>query len=187
MEVYSKISPETSNLIHRTAVRNSDLRATATKTGERKYQIKELHNWHHEVLRLAVLGLAPTEIAASVNMTSTMVVMILNSEIAKRQIAVMQGSRNMDMLQVKEQIDSMVPAALCVLSDIMTGENVSNGHRLMAAKDVLDRAGHAAPKVVEGRFTHAHLTASEIEEIKERARAARAITTDIIEEADSDQ
>lgn len=137
--------------------------------------IKQIWQQHHEVIRLAVLGFGTTEIARMVGFTPAMVRNILGSEVVKRQMSIMVGAKDQDCLEVKKDIDRLAPTALCILRDIMENPDENSRVRLTAAMDILDRAGLAAPKVIHGDFNIAHLTSSDLEEIKQRAREANII------------
>ncbi len=137
--------------------------------------IKQIWQQHHEVIRLAVLGFGVLEIARAVGFTPAMIRNILGSEVVKRQVSIMVGAKDYDTLEVKKEIDRLAPSALCVLRDIMENTEESSRVRLSAAIDVLDRAGLAAPKVIQGSFDVTHLTATDLEAIKQRARDAQMI------------
>ena len=147
----------------------------------RKYQIKSIWDLHHEIMRLAVLGWKPVEIAKQLGVTPQTISNTLGSELVKRQMEVMRGARDSSTVDVLEEIKALAPAALETVENIMRDENSGARTRLSAAIDVLDRAGYAAPKVIEGRFLSAHLTVEEIEDIKRRAMNAKLIAP--VEEA----
>ena len=135
----------------------------------RKLQIQRIWDLHHEIMRLAILGWKPTYIAEHLSITPQTVSNTLGSELCKRQMEVMRGSRDTDTVDVLEEIKRLAPVALKTIETLM--ENDPSGRtRLGAAVDILDRAGFAAPKIVEGRFLSAHLTLEDIEDIKKRAR-----------------
>ena len=141
----------------------------------RKYQIKSIWDLHHEIMRLAVLGWKSTEIAQQLGCTPETVSNTLGSELVKRQLEVMRGARDSDTIDVLEEIKRLAPTALETIKGVMEDINSGARTRLTAAIDIMDRAGYAAPKVIEGRFTNVHLTVEEIEDIKRRAQSARLI------------
>jgi len=137
--------------------------------------IKQIWQQHHEVIRLAVLGFGTMEIARSVGFTPAMIRNILGSEVVKRQIQVMAGAKDFDCLEIKKEIEGLAPLAVEVLRSIMENENEASRNRLAAATDVLDRVGLAAPKVIHGTLDVTHLTVSDLNELKQRAREAQMI------------
>ena len=140
----------------------------------RKYQIKSIWDLHHEIMRLAVLGWKGTEIAQQLGCTPATVSNTLGSELVKRQLEVMRGARDADTIDILAEIKRMAPGALKRIESIIES-TASDRNSLVAAIDIMDRAGYAAPKVIEGRFTNVHLTVEEIEDIKHRAQTARLI------------
>jgi len=134
----------------------------------RKLQIQRIWDLHHEIMRLAILGWKPVYIAEHLNITPQTVSNTLGSELCKRQLEVMRGARDSDTVDILDEIKRLAPTALKTIEALM--ENDPSGRtRLGAAIDILDRAGYAPPKVVEGRFLSAHLTLEDIEDIKNRA------------------
>ena len=142
--------------------------------------IKRIWQQHHEVIRLAVLGFKPADIARMTDFTPLMIRNILGSEVVKRQIAVMQGARDAETLDIKAEIDALAPTAIRVLRDIMESEDESGRNKLAAATDILDRAGYAAPKVIVGDIKHRHglISQEDLDELKRRAREAK-MTIDV--------
>jgi len=137
--------------------------------------IKQIWQQHHEVIRLAVLGFGVYEIARMVGFTAVTVRNVLGSEVVKRQMQAMAGAKDHDCLELKKEIDSLAPLAIEVMRGIMEDENESSKTRLTAAIDILDRAGFAPPKVIQGTLDITHLTSTELVELKQRARDAQMI------------
>ena len=137
--------------------------------------IKQIWQQHHEVIRLAVLGFGVMEIARMVGFTPAMIRNILGSEVVKRQMEVMVGAKDFDCLELKKEIESLAPLAIDVLRGIMENDNESSRNRLAAATDILDRAGFAPPRVIQGTLSISHITSSELDELKQRAREAQMI------------
>lgn len=136
----------------------------------RKYQIQKLWNLHHEICRLLLLGRTHREIADELHVTAVMVSYTANSELVKRQLEVMQGARDAEALDLSVEIKRFAPEAFETLQTILRDPNTHEKHKIAIAMDALDRAGYAPPKVIEGRFMHAHFTAEEIEDMKKRAK-----------------
>lgn len=139
-------------------------------TGNRKYQIDHIWNVHHEVKRLALLGMKSVDIARTLNVSEAMVSYTLNSTIVRRELDIMRGARDLDALEVSRSIKALAPQAVEVLSDMLAEGNIPQ-LRLAAAKDVLDRSGHPAVRGVEVSAGKTFLTRDEIADIKQRAKS----------------
>ncbi len=137
----------------------------------RKYQIREVQEWHHQILRLAVLGYRPSDVADILGCTTATVSNVINSELGKRQLMVMRGAADATAVDVMAEIKRLSPVALQRLEEIITTPDVPVKLVADVAMDLLDRAGYGAPKVIQGQFTHAHLTKEDIEDLKRRADA----------------
>ena len=136
----------------------------------RKYQIQTIWDTHHEICRLALLGMKHVEIASTLGVTPATVSYTLNSELVKKQLMIMRGARDASSVDVAKRIQEMLPEALEVLDTILKNENASASVRTNIAQDLLDRGGHGAPKVIETRGFMAHLSGEDIERIKQRAK-----------------
>jgi len=135
----------------------------------RKYQIQKLWDIHHEILRLLLLGWQPVKIAETLGVTPVMVSYTANSELVKRRLEVMRGARDAEALDLAVEIKRFAPEAFEMLQVIMRTSD-SEKNKIAIAMDAMDRAGYAPPKVIEGRFLHAHFTTEEIEDMKRRAK-----------------
>ncbi|MDI6785109.1 MAG: hypothetical protein QMD92_00210 [bacterium] len=135
----------------------------------RRYQIQRLWNIHYEIMRLALIGRKAADIARELGVTEVMVSYTLNSELAKRRMEIMRGVRDAEALDLSIEIKRFAPEAFKLLKKVLR-ESDSEKNKIVVALDVLDRAGYAPPKVIEGRFMHAHFTAEEIEEMKKRSK-----------------
>jgi hypothetical protein len=138
-------------------------------TGQRKYQIQEMWEVHHEITRRLLLGLKSKDIAQDLGVTEAVVSYTKNSHLVQQQLSLMQGARDAECVDAAVEIKRLVPKALRILEEVLDSES----HpmlKLRAASDVLDRE---IPK--KQRFEHAHafLTAEQITEIKNRAREAK--------------
>lgn len=140
----------------------------------RKYQITELWDRHHAILRLLALGMAPKQVAEYLGCTTATVGNVAHSEIGKRQASLLRSAADKLTIDVMEDIKKLAPIAVAKLEEILTDPNSDKKLVAGVAHDLLDRAGYAAPKVIQGEFTHAHLTKADIEELKERARSITA-------------
>lgn len=150
----------------------------------RKYQILDLHERHHQILRMLVLGHDPKSIADTLGCTTATVGNVQHSELGRRQLSVMRGAADAQAVDVAAEIKRLAPIALVRLEEILTKPDVPDTLVVSVSKDILDRAGHGAPKIIQGQFTHAHLTKQDIEDMKKRAdeiTAQSILDEDIIE------
>lgn len=133
----------------------------------RKYQIKELWAIHHEIIRRLLLGQKSKEIAEDLKISPVLVSYTKNSALGKRHLELMQGAIDRETVDVRVRIKQMAATAAKVL-DLAMSEDQPMALRVKSATEVLDRAGHV--KVIKTENLHAHLTAEDIEAIKQRAR-----------------
>jgi hypothetical protein len=150
----------------------------------RKYQIQKLWDIHHEICRLLLLGWDHAKIAETLGVTSVMVSYTANSELIKRRLEVMRGARDAEALDLAVEIKRFAPEAFEMLQTIMRTSD-SEKNRIVIAMDAMDRAGYAPPKVIEGRFLHAHFTAEEIEDMKKRAKESGQVVEGELAESNS--
>jgi len=137
-------------------------------TGNRQYQIEAMWDCHHEITRLALLGMKSVDIARSLNISPVTVSYTLNSTIVRRQLDIMRAARDIDVLEVSRSIKKLAPQAVKVLETLMDCELPNT--KLAAARDVLDRAGFPAVKEFNINQGSTYLTRDEIADIKARAR-----------------
>ena len=141
-------------------------------TGHREFEVQKIWNITHEIMRLHILGLKNVDIADRLGITAQTVSNAVNSSIVKRQIAIMQGARDANTVDVTKRVLEMAPKALDVLENIMTSENETGSVRLRAAVEVLNRNVDTAP--VRKTETHAQyehfLRGKHIDEIKKIAK-----------------
>jgi len=123
---------------------------------------------HHEVVRLALIGMRQVDIAEHLGVSPVMVSYTLRSPIVREQLKNMSSARDIDAIDISAEIRALAPKAVEVLEELM--DNDLPNIKLKAAQDVLDRAGFAAVKTIKTENVHAHFTADEIMEIKGRAR-----------------
>jgi len=140
-------------------------------TYDRKYEIQNMWERHHEIVRLTLLGHAPKDIAERLKITPQTVSITLNSKIVRDKLEIMRAQRDAASVSVAQAIQDLAPKAIAMVDKILESElgAVSPAVQLGAAKDILDRSGHKPAEKVQ--HMHAHLTAEEIEQIKERALA----------------
>lgn len=145
------------------------------------YQIEQMWELHHEVCRLALIGMKQIDIANHLGVSPVMVSYTLRSPIVQRQLSQLKAVRDLEAIDVSKEIQELAPRAVKVLEELM--ENELPNIKLKAATDVLDRAGHAAVRTLRTENIHAHFTADEISDIKKRAREV-GLLTDVMYEED---
>lgn len=132
----------------------------------RKYQPKELNARHHEILRLALLGYSNVEIAKRVGCTPATVSIARNSNLGRQHAGLLKTEADRSALETAKRIRELAPDAIEAIQQIMTDEEVPANVRLSAARDILDRAGYAAPKQVNVSSTTLTLTGDDLEGLK---------------------
>jgi hypothetical protein len=147
----------------------------------RQYQIQTLWDVHHEILRRLVLGQKSVEIARDLQVTAAVVSYVKNSEVGKKQLSLMHAASDVSVVNIAGRIKELAVQAVAVMEAALDSEQPMQT-RLKAAVDVLDRAGHSAPKVMRTENYHAHFGAEDIEAIKLRARESGVVVDVIAEE-----
>lgn len=132
----------------------------------RKYQPKQLNEKHHEILRLAMLGYSNVEIAERLSCTPATVSIVRNSGLGRQQASLLKAEADHSALETAKRIRELAPDAIEAIQQIMMNEELPANVRLSAAKDVLDRAGYAAPKQVNVSSTTLNLTGDDLEGLK---------------------
>jgi predicted transcriptional regulator len=143
----------------------------------KQYQIEQMWELHHEVCRLALIGMKQVDIANHLNVSPVMVSYTLRSPIVRRQLEQLKAVRDIDAVDVAKEIQELAPKAVKVLGEMM--DNDLPNIKLKAATDILDRAGHAAVRTLRTENIHAHFSADEISDIKKRAREVGLLTDSI--------
>lgn len=136
--------------------------------------LNELKAQHREVARLKFEGFSPVEISDQTGLALTTVRGILADPLCKGHIDQLNDSADSGVIDVRKKLAEMSKDALEVISEILTYPDAPYNTRLSAAKDVLDRNGYAPPQQVN--HAHLHLTTEELHSIKERAKAAGALS-----------
>ena len=138
-------------------------------TGQRKYQIQGIWDTHHEILRRLLLGNKSKDIAEDLGVTEAVVSYTKNSHLVQRQLEVMRGARDKEVLDASIEIKRLIPKALAIYEEALENEDHPFHIRLRAAGDLLDRE---VPRKTRVEGVHALLSREDIEEIKNRARMA---------------
>lgn len=136
----------------------------------RQYQIQQLWDLHHEILRRLIIGQKSVDIARDLGVTSAVISYVKNSEVGKRQLSLMRSAADLNAVDVAVRVKELAVTAVKVMEEGMDPDQPM-ALRLKAATDVLDRAGFGAPKILRTENVHAVLTRDDIEEIKQKARS----------------
>lgn len=153
---------------------------------ERKYQIKVLWDRHREILRLRLLGHKADDIAMILGLTVPVIHYTINSALGRRHLSLMRAARDVECIDVAKEIDKMVPKAVKIFNNILEeGQNSTSPSVLQAkvAGEVIERK---VPKVIRTESYHAHFTADEIDDIKNRAKNAGTVVEGEFEELAAD-
>lgn len=153
------------------------------RRSERRYEIKDLQDRHHEMIRMKLKGFDNIAIAEALDVTPENVSVVLNSNIAKQHIAALQGKRDERCVDFLTSMEQMLPKIHELYSNVIEEDKRITPQRERMARDLLDRVGYGKVTKVEGRVRHAHLTMEDIAGIKEGARAS---VRTIENEADDD-
>jgi len=145
----------------------------------KQYQIEQMWELHHEVCRLALIGMKQVDIANHLGVSPVMVSYTLRSPIVQRQLNQLKAVRDIDAIDVSKEIQDLAPKAVRVLEDMMDSDLPNL--KLKAATDILDRAGHAAVRTLRTENIHAHFSSDEIADIKKRAAEVGLLTSTIYE------
>ena len=136
--------------------------------GERQvFEPKNLWQRHHEILNRYFLGWSESEIARELGCTTAVVSYTVNSEIGKKKLELMRMEGDVEVIEVKKEIEKLYPKALEVYKQILNDRNAGYKIQKETADTILmDIGGHAAPKQIQAAV--AYLNADDIKAMKER-------------------
>lgn len=142
--------------------------------GQRKtYDIKQLWQRNHEILRMALIGMKAPQIADVLGITAATVSNTINSELGRNKLSVMRQERDEKIVDVAKEAARMHPQCMKVYNDILNGTCKSKLMKETADTVVMDIGGNRAALKTESAALH--LTLSDIEEFKKRGlEAAKA-------------
>ena len=145
----------------------------------KSWQVGQLWELHHEVIRMLLLGMKQCDIAERLGITDCQVSKIKNSQVVKDRLALMSAARDVDTIQISKDILEVAPQALKLLRNVIEGEDEGRqaniGLRTKVAESMLDRAGFGATKKVQTDNVHTFYGSDEIEILKQRARIPEAV------------
>lgn len=135
----------------------------------RKYQIQHLWERHHQIKRLAIMGLSHKEIANELGITSVTVSNVLNSDLMQKEVAKLRGDADSEAVDISKTLHKIAEKSVKFLYDVMDSEEVPLNLKTKVALEALSRTGYAPQVKVSGDINHRHYTQTDIDEIKRRA------------------
>jgi len=138
---------------------------------------------HHEIMRRIFLGQKNVDIARDLGITEATVSYTRNSKIVQDKLAIMQGARDAETIDLSKRIRDIAPKCLDLLEEAIDGrmDGILPGRRLREANLMMDRAGYGAVKTFRGEHLVRHLTDEDIEEIKQRAKSVGRESGNIVD------
>ena len=133
--------------------------------------IGEMTELHHEICRMILLGMKNVDIAQKLNCTPQTVSNVRNSPIAKHRLRELSGVRDAVAVNFAAEVQQRAARAFEILDEVLmdeTGE-VPLMMRVKEANNILDRVERVEGIGQRNLHIHAHLTADEIANLKQRA------------------
>ena len=168
-----------------------DKRRRKPGTPKKSFEPQQMWDRYQEIARLIFLGKKNVEIANDVGVTPECVSYIRNSELVQQKLSSLHQRADDEVVSVAPRVKELAPKALDVLEEVIGGkvggQVVPINIQASTAKDLLDRAGFAAPKEVRNLNLHGHFTSEDIERFKERAAksAIESAQVIVVDEEDS--
>lgn len=145
--------------------------ATVESMPKRTFQVNEIRDQHHEIIRRLVLGQNAEFIARQIGISGATVRNVKNSPVVQERLSVLNAKRDQQTIDVAAHIDRIAPKSIKLLEEIITGKgagaNAPISLRARTAENNLDRAGYGAVKKFQGAV--GHFTGADIEELKQDA------------------
>jgi hypothetical protein len=131
-----------------------------------------------------LLGFTNPEIAEYIGLTPNQVSQIRNSPLVRAKLEILHAKRDEQAVELAKELQEEAVRSFSLLTAVRDGKvmdaegnaiSVNIGLRANVAFGLMDRAGYAPIKRIQGEILHGHLTMEEIEEIKTRARKAKCL------------
>ena len=166
--------------------RGPDLRKMSplARAEGRTWQVNELWEMHHEVIRLLMFGMKNVDIARRIGCTEQQVSNIRNSPVVQDRLSLMKAARDVKAMDISRDILETAPEALRILKKVLAGEAIVDDKKpsvnamIRTSESLLDRAGFGAVKKVATSNEHVFYTAEEIEALKARAIGSGQVVQD---------
>lgn len=145
---------------------------------ERKgFKVAEIQAIHHQIKRFILAGMSNVDIARALNVSPQMVSATKNSPVIKEQLEIMQGAADAEAVDIQTRIKELSPVALANLQEVVVhgtlhGENVPDTLIAKESNTVLDRYLGKPTQNIHSSGVHAHLTADDIAQMRQRALEA---------------
>ena len=137
------------------------------------YNIAKANERHHQVARLAALGMRHKDIAAKLGITTAMVRYTLKSELLAGKIEMIRGTMDKEATDLWREINEAAADAVHVCTEAMNNPEIPISERLRQGRDFMDRAGFVAPKRVQVSAKVALFDADKVAELRQRAEAVQ--------------
>ena len=121
-----------------------------------QFQLKRLRHMHREIIRLHLIGLKNTEIAAQQGVTLAVVSYTLNSPLAKQVLSNNEDEMDVEARTIHQRLEEIAPVSVDIIEDVLLDADTPAILRLKAAESILDRAGYGKISRVQGSHVHAH-------------------------------
>lgn len=142
------------------------------RTGKRKYQVENPHDYSDEIARLTARGYKPAEIAEILGITTQTVSNNLCSPRIQARLAAFQLCRDKETVDAMSILHANSAEVAEIYTEIAKNPSTPLGAKLRACEGILDRTGYAPAQRVQVQAQVTHLTLEDIETIKQRARDA---------------
>ena len=146
------------------------------KNGNKKsYIVTNMHERHHEISRMLLLGMQNVEIAKQLDCTEQSVSQVRNSPVVQDKLAIMKAARDVGAVDISKQILAMAPIALDRIKESLEtgrvlGKEASASEIVKQANGIIDRVEGKPTQRVDMRGQHVHFSLEDIDKIKERAK-----------------
>jgi predicted transcriptional regulator len=158
------------NSLYGFEIRETDKRRAPS--GERKtYDVKQLWQRSHEILRLALVVPKHKEIARLLGISEATVSNTLNSELGRKKLSKLRLARDNETLDVAKRVAELLPKAIDTYERILDGDpTITKMMKETADTISMDIGGYRAP--TKTQTATLHMTPAELAEFKERGKAA---------------
>lgn len=143
----------------------------------KNYNIARLWGRHKEMLRLQASGLFTIkQIAEELGVSKQTVSHIINSELGKQQLAMLEGAADSDAVDLMVSIRTFAPVALAIQQELALDESTTNELKNKICDKYVDRViGTPISKNVNVNV-NAGLTKEDLGQIKRRALEIKEMT-----------
>lgn len=138
--------------------------------------VGEMTEFHHEICRRLLLGQRNKEIAECLGCTPQTVSNVRNSPIVKHRLRELTVQRDVAAVNFSAEVQARAERAFKIVDEALNDETgeVPLMMRLKEANNILDRVERVEGIGQRNVHFHAHLTAEDIENLKQRALAVGA-------------